>query len=191
MDACTGARNSGRIGFMLHEGSRWKELIMRPRSGHRGVPTLAIAASRDGSSFVRKLTAWTLLTRLRSGEGTPSLFPSLLRSDEPGAPPPAAALEVSRPGASERKKSHHGPQQSPKSASPVSTRKCGAWSALSTGSGVSPPGKADRPRSGVLTRHEPGSSPAPCSGTCIHPPPGAAPVCCRHPRGSSRPRSLR
>ena len=62
--------------------------------------TLAIAAGKDGSSFVPGLPvcvqrtgrpAWSLLSQLRSGEGAPSLFSSLLRSDEPGAPPSAAA----------------------------------------------------------------------------------------------------
>ena len=52
---------------------------------------MATAASRDGSSFVPRLPAWSLLAQLRSGEGAPSLFSSLLRSGEPGAPPPAAA----------------------------------------------------------------------------------------------------
>ena len=50
-----------------------------------------IAAGDDGSSFVPELPAWSLLSRLRSGEGAPSLFSSLLRSDESGAPPPAYA----------------------------------------------------------------------------------------------------
>ena len=53
--------------------------------------TLAISVGTDGSSFVPRLPAWSLLSRLRSGEGAPSLFSSLLRSDEPGAPPPTAA----------------------------------------------------------------------------------------------------
>jgi hypothetical protein len=56
-----------------------------------GLLTVATAAGGDGSSFVPWLPAWSLLTQLRSGEGAPSLFSSLLRSDEPGAPPPAAA----------------------------------------------------------------------------------------------------
>jgi hypothetical protein len=53
--------------------------------------TVTIAAGRDGFSFVPGLSAWSLLARLPSGEGTPSLFSSLLRSDEPGAPPTADA----------------------------------------------------------------------------------------------------
>ena len=61
------------------------------RAGQRRTLTLATAAGNNGPSFVPELPAWTLQTRLRSGEGAPSLFSSLLRSDEPGAPPPAAA----------------------------------------------------------------------------------------------------
>jgi len=54
----------------------------------RTIKVSANAAGDDGSSFVPRLPAWTLLARLRSGEGAPSPFSSLLRSDEPGAPPP-------------------------------------------------------------------------------------------------------
>jgi hypothetical protein len=50
-----------------------------------------LVPGRGGSSFVPRLPTWTLLARLHSGEGAPSLFSSLLRRDEPGAPPPAAA----------------------------------------------------------------------------------------------------
>jgi hypothetical protein len=56
-----------------------------------GIVTVATAAGRDGSSFVPRLPAWSRLAHLRSGEGAPSPFSSLLRRDEPGAPPPAAA----------------------------------------------------------------------------------------------------
>ena len=52
---------------------------------------IVIVAGNDGSSFVPGLPAWSLQARLLSGEGAPSLFSSLLCSDEPGAPPPAAA----------------------------------------------------------------------------------------------------
>ncbi len=56
------------------------------------MPTLPVAASDDGSSFVPGLPAWSLLAPpwRGLGEAAPSLFSSLLRSDEPGGPPPAA-----------------------------------------------------------------------------------------------------
>ena len=41
--------------------------------------------------MVPRLPAWSLLVQLRVGEGTPSLFPPLLRFGGPGAPPPTAA----------------------------------------------------------------------------------------------------
>ena len=82
-----------------------------------GMLTLDIAMGRDGSSFVPRLPAWTLLARLLSGEGAPSLFSSLLRSDEPGAPPPAAA-EVAQASRHSLQKNHHGPHlQTPVSSS--------------------------------------------------------------------------
>ena len=43
------------------------------------------------SSFVPGLSVWSLLARLRPGEGTPSLFPPALHFSGPGAPPDAAA----------------------------------------------------------------------------------------------------
>ena len=58
----------------------------------QGMLTSPIAAGNAGSSFVPERSAWSLLARLRSGEtAPPSLFSSLLRSDEPGGLPPAAA----------------------------------------------------------------------------------------------------
>ena len=77
---------------------------------------LAIAAGKDGSSYVPRLPAWTLLARLRSGEGAPSLFSSLLRSDEPGGSPTRSRGSGSGLPQS-LQKNHHGLQLKP----PVST----------------------------------------------------------------------
>jgi len=41
--------------------------------------------------MVPRLPAWSPLAQLRVGEGAPSLFSPVLRSGEPGAPPPTAA----------------------------------------------------------------------------------------------------
>ena len=75
----------------------------------RPIKASANAAGHDGSSFVPRLPACTLLARLRSGEGAPSLFSSLLRSDEPEAPPPAAA-EVAQAFRQSLQKSHRSPR---------------------------------------------------------------------------------
>jgi len=76
------------------------------------IKAIANGAGNDSSSFVPRLPAWTLLARLRSGEGAPSLFSSLLRSDEPRAPPPAAA-EVAQAFRQSLQKNHRCPHLEP------------------------------------------------------------------------------
>jgi hypothetical protein len=59
-----------------------------PVSPYREAPAVGIGPALGFFS--------NLLARLQSGEAAPSLFSSLLRSDEPGGGPPPAATEVAQ-----------------------------------------------------------------------------------------------
>jgi len=56
-----------------------------------GMLTVAIAPSRDGLFIRSEAPGLVTSSAPAVGEGAPSLFSSLLRSDEPGGSPPAAA----------------------------------------------------------------------------------------------------
>ena len=79
-----GRRESGKFGKPFRRPLRKRWLHMRFVSQITLSPA-AVFSEGKGTFFSN------LPTRLRSGEGAFSLFSSLLRSDEPGAPPPAAA----------------------------------------------------------------------------------------------------
>ena len=107
-------------GVFTHKWDYWR----------RGV---GVSEGNETSSFVPRLPARSLLSRLRPGEGAPSLFSPVLRSGEPGAPP-AANAELARSSSQSLQKSRRCPSCGADGHTLCIQKKCRTWSVLQRGS---------------------------------------------------------